>query len=459
MTFSFVDIETTGTSARHDRVIEIGILRVENDRIVKKYNQLINPETHVSSFITQITGITPDDLADAPTFEIVKDEVYELLQDSIFVAHNVRFDHGFLKNEFKRHDMNLAAKQLCTVKLSRKLFPQHRHHNLDAIIERFHIRCKNRHRAYDDADAIWQFFKKVSKLIPQEELTQILDRQIKRPSIPARINTHLIDALPEGPGVYKFYGENEVPLYIGKSKNIRKRVLSHFTADHRYEKDMNISRQLKRIETISTAGELGALLKESALIKKEKPFYNKALRYKKNVILLLKEETTDGYKTVQMQTRKQICVGDLKNLLGVYNSKKQAREFLKEQATNYHLCEKILGLESSKGSCFGYKIEKCKGACMGKERALRYNIRFIEAFGKDKIKSWPFEGAITIYEHDSIEKITDTIHANQWCLITSDNDPLIFDYDIYKILLRYFQRHIIGSHFSITKKMPDQKTG
>ena len=108
MTYSFVDIETTGTSARHDRVIEIGILRVENDRIVKKYNQLINPETHVSPFITQITGITPDDLEDAPTFEIVKDEVYELLHGSIFVAHNVRFDHGFLKNEFKRHDMNLA---------------------------------------------------------------------------------------------------------------------------------------------------------------------------------------------------------------------------------------------------------------------------------------------------------------------------------------------------------------
>ncbi|PIZ64583.1 hypothetical protein CO051_01130 [Candidatus Roizmanbacteria bacterium CG_4_9_14_0_2_um_filter_39_13] len=143
MTYSFVDIETTGTSTRHDRIIEIGILRVENDKIVKKYNQLINPETHVSPFITQITGIIPDDLEDAPTFEIVKDEVYELLRDSIFVAHNVRFDHGFLKNEFKRFDMQFSMKQLCTVRLSRTLFPEHRHHNLDAIIERFNITCTN----------------------------------------------------------------------------------------------------------------------------------------------------------------------------------------------------------------------------------------------------------------------------------------------------------------------------
>jgi len=161
MTYSFVDIETTGTSARHDRVIEIGILRVENDMIVKKYNQLINPETHVSPFITQITGITPDDLEDAPTFEIVKDEVYELLQNTVFVAHNVRFDHGFLKNEFKRFDMKLSMKQLCTVQLSRRLYSQFKQHNLNSIIARFGFDCNNRHRAFDDAEVLWDFYQKI----------------------------------------------------------------------------------------------------------------------------------------------------------------------------------------------------------------------------------------------------------------------------------------------------------
>ena len=216
MTYSFVDIETTGTSARHDRVIEIGILRIENDKIVKKYNQLINPETHVSPFITQITGITPDDLEDAPTFEIVKDEVYELLQNTVFVAHNVRFDHGFLKNEFKRFDMNLALKQLCTVKLSRTLFPQDRHHNLDAIIERFNIKCENRHRAYDDAHTTWQFFRKISQLFPQDQFVQTLEKQIKRPSIPTRINARLIDKLPEGPGIQILWRRGNATLYWKK---------------------------------------------------------------------------------------------------------------------------------------------------------------------------------------------------------------------------------------------------
>ncbi len=455
MTYSFVDIETTGTSARHDRVIEIGILRVENDKIVKKYNQLINPETHVSPFITQITGITPDDLEDAPTFEIVKDEVYELLKDSIFVAHNVRFDHGFLKNEFKRFDMQFSMKQLCTVRLSRTLFPEHRHHNLDAIIERFNITCINRHRAYDDAHATWQFFRKISKLFPQTELMQLLEKQIKRPSIPTRIDANMIDKLPEGPGVYTFYGEKGTPLYIGKSKNIRKRVLSHFSADHRFEKDMNISRQLKSIDTISTAGELGALLKESALIKEVRPLYNHALKRKLNLTLLLQAKTNKGYYTIRIENRNQIVAEDLNILVGVYTSKKQARAFLKEQAASYKLCEKILGIDTSIGPCFGYKLEKCKGACIGKESALRYNIRFIEAFGKDKIKPWPFDGAVTIREHDSIEQLTDIFHVNKWCLITSDNDPLIFYYDVYKILVRYLQKHKVGSHFSITDKIPD----
>ena len=455
MTYSFVDIETTGTSARHDRVIEIGILRVENDKMVKKYNQLINPETHVSSFITQITGITPEDLEDAPTFEIVKDEVYELLHGSIFVAHNVRFDHGFLKNEFKRYDMNLAMKQLCTVKLSRTLFPQHRHHNLDAIIERFNIKCENRHRAYDDAHATWQFFRKVSKLFPRDQLDQMLEKQIKRPSVPTRINARLIDRLPEGPGVYKFYGEEGMPLYIGKSRNMRKRVLSHFSADHRYEKDMNISRQLKNIETISTAGELGALLKESVLIKKEKPLYNRALRRKNMLTLLLQAQTYQGFNTIRIENRSQIFADDLENLVGVCTSKKIARELLKERISNHNLCEKIMGIEKSSGPCFEYKLTKCRGACINKESALRYNIRFIEAFGKDKIKPWPFDGAVTIREHDSVEHLTDIFHINKWCLITSDNDPLIFDYDAYKILVRYLQKHKVGSHFSITEKIPD----
>ena len=236
---------------------------------------------------------------------------------------------------------------------------------------------------------------------------------------------------------------------------MRKRVLSHFSADHRYEKDMNISRQLKNNEAVSTAGELGALLKESVFIKKEKPLYNRALRRKNMLTLLLQAQTDKAFNTIRIENRSQIFAEDLESLVGVCTSKKIARELLKERISNHNLCEKIMGIEKKSGPCFGYKLTKCKGACINKENALRYNIRFIEAFGKDKIKPWPFDGAVTIREHDSIEQLTDTFHVNKWCLITSDNDPLIFHYDIYKILVRYLQKHKVGSHLSISEKIPD----
>ncbi|MBP9690817.1 GIY-YIG nuclease family protein, partial [Candidatus Woesebacteria bacterium] len=299
MNFSFVDIETSGSHMRHDRVIEVGILRVEDGKIVKTYNQLINPEVYVSPFITQMTGIHTEDLEDAPTFEFVKDEIYELLQNSIFVAHNVRFDHGFLKNEFRRYHQDLKLKQLCTVRLSRAFYPQHRHHNLDAIVERFGFEIAHRHRAFDDAEVLWKLYQMIEMQYPSERLQSTLKRLIQTPSIPSKLPIAEIDSLHEGPGVYIFYGETDIPIYIGKSKNVRKRVFSHFSSDHTSSKEMDISKQIKRIEVIKTAGELGALFKESELIKKMKPVYNHMLRENRTRTILRKTTNKDGYSCIE----------------------------------------------------------------------------------------------------------------------------------------------------------------
>jgi len=436
MTFSFVDIETTGTHLRHDRVIEIGILRVENGKLVQTYNQLINPQTYVSPFISQMTGILPDDLEDAPTFDLVKDDIYELLQDSIFVAHNVRFDHGFLKNEFRRYDFDLSLKQLCTVKLSRTLFPEHRHHNLDAIVQRFGFSIKHRHRAFDDAEILWKFYQAVEMLYPANKLKETLQFLIQKPSIPSKLPIREIEQLHNGPGVYIFYGDEDLPLYIGKSRDVRKRVLSHFSSDHRSSKEMNISMQIKRIETIPTAGELGALIKEAELIKKMNPLYNQQLR-RQNIFTILKKETTkDGYMTVSFERKSNITTEILPQVLGIFRSKKQAKEFIEEKAIEHHLCGKILDIEKTKGACFGYKLERCRGACIGKEKPIAYNIRFIEAFGDRTIKDWPFPGPVHIHEEDSVEHLSEDFIIDKWCLIT-DHEERYFDYDIYKILIRY----------------------
>ena len=156
--FSFVDIETTGGRVASDRIIDIGILRVENGTIVAKFESLVNPETYIPPFIEDLTGINTTDLEFAPNFSQIKDQILELLADSIFVAHNVRFDYGFLKNEFRRHKYSFNSRNLCTVRLSQILFPQYSRHNLDSILERFQITCKRRHRAFDDASAILEFY-------------------------------------------------------------------------------------------------------------------------------------------------------------------------------------------------------------------------------------------------------------------------------------------------------------
>ncbi len=135
----FIDTETTGLSVSRDRIIEIGIVRVENNVVVAEYQSLINPEMFLSPFITSITHITEADLVNAPTFYDIRKDVYDLLKDAVFVAHNVRFDYGFLRNEFKRMEMNFTAKHFCTAKLSRSLFPLERHHNLDSVMQRFGI--------------------------------------------------------------------------------------------------------------------------------------------------------------------------------------------------------------------------------------------------------------------------------------------------------------------------------
>ncbi len=359
----FIDLETTGCSPIHDRIIEIGILRVENNKIVETYNKLINPECYISPFITNITGIDAEDIEYAPSFYAVKDEVMALLSDCIFVAHNARFDYGFLRQEFKRFDMPFSAKQLCTAKLSRKLFPEHRRHNLDSIIERFGFNCENRHRAFDDAKVMVDFYQILQKQMEPEVLENAINLVMKKPCLPQNLSHDLLNELPESPGVYMFYGEDEIPLYVGKSINIRDRVLSHFNADQTSQKEMSISNQIPDIKYHKTSGELGALLLEATLIKKTQPIYNRKLRSCFKMTVLKKKTDKDGFECIEMETIDEIMPDDLEHIMGIFKTQKSAKEYLRELAKSHSLCDKLIGLEKGKGSCFSHKLGICKGAC------------------------------------------------------------------------------------------------
>lgn len=451
---SFVDIETTGGRSFYDRIIEIGILRVENNKLVDTFHTLINPQTHIPKEIELLTGIHGSDLENAPTFNRIKQDILDILKGTIFVAHNVRFDYGFLKREFQRENISFSTKHFCTVRLSRLLYPQFPHHNLDSIIQRFNFDCVNRHRALDDAKVLFDFYKKVQSQFPEDILKETISKTMKKPSVPVKIPYSDLENLPETPGVYIFYGESAIPLYIGKSINIKERVLSHFSSDIRSGTEMSISQQVAQIETIQTAGELGALLLEQRLIKSHLPLYNKRSRIKQELIALKSRMNANGFMEVLMEPITQIyppSKTDENNFLGFFRSRKQAKAYLSDIAKRFELCEKLLGLEKTKGECFSYRLNRCHGGCVGLEKNVIYNTRFDTAFVDSRILPWPYEGSIAIEEIGMNGK-KEYFLIKDWCYtgnITIDDyenkkeeivKEVIFDLDNYKIIKQFINK-------------------
>ena len=448
---AFVDIETTGLRSSYDRIIEIGILRVENNKLVKTFHSLFNPQTHLPAEITKLTGITGAELENAPTFRSMKDEILETLSDCVFVAHNVRFDYSFLMNELKRENITFTSKHFCTVRLSRLLYPSMKRHNLDALIEMLQITCENRHRALDDARVLFEFYQKVQTDFEPEQLAAMIKKTMRKPSLPLNLPQTDLDALPIKPGVYMFYGEDGAPLYIGKSVNIRNRVLSHFSADIHSPTEMKIAQQIKSIETITTAGELGALFLESKLIKERLPLYNKMSRIKHELIAIKAKINAKGYYEVLFEPIKAINVDELSSFYGFCKSKKQAKEYLATITKEFGLCEKLMGLEKTSTACFAYRLDRCHGACVGKEKAAIYNLKFETAFASLKIKTWPFSSPILI-EESEFETRKEYFLVDRWCFLgsvtvdtegnqkTELTNVMTFDLDIYKILKQYLRK-------------------
>ncbi len=179
-TFTIVDTETTGSKPGAHRVIEIGIIRVQRGEVVTRFQSFINPGCVIPEFISSLTGITSDDIKHAPFFEQVAEEILPLFEDSIFVAHNSNFDYKFLQYEFRSAGLAFTMDTLCTVRLSRVLFPQYKRHNLTALIERFSLACESRHRAFDDAKVVWDFLQMLEKIIPKDHLATAIARSVKK---------------------------------------------------------------------------------------------------------------------------------------------------------------------------------------------------------------------------------------------------------------------------------------
>ena len=444
---AFVDLETTGATASADRITEIGIIEVDEDGAVREWQQLVNPGTRIPPFIEQLTGISNEMVAAAPPFAAVAEETLRRLAGRLFIAHNARFDYGFLKNEFKRLGVTFRAPVLCTVKLSRTLFPEYKRHNLDSLIERHGLAADARHRALADAQLIRQFWQKIHVDRSSDEIEAALTAQNARPSLPPHLDPEILDELPDTPGVYLFYADNNLPLYVGKAKDIRKRVLSHFAADHSSAKEMALAQQVRRIDWIETAGEIGALLKEAALVKQLQPAHNRQLRKNDDVCTWTLVDEGEGWLRPQLASPRELDMGIRSACYGLFKNGKEATEVLHALAGEHNLCDALLGLEKiTPGKpCFGHQVKRCKGACVGSEPYARHTMRLVGALSRLKLVSWPLNGPALIREGDEAHLIDgwrylgtvqsdEEIHA----LLAAGRPQ--FDRDTYRILAKYVAR-------------------
>lgn len=450
---AFVDIETTGSHFDRDRITEIGIKTLASNQI-QVWEQLINPETFIPQNIQRLTGISPQMVENQPSFEQIARDLKQELEGKIFVAHNARFDYGFIKASFKRIGIEFKPKVLCTVKLSRLLFPEQPRHNLDTIINTHGLQVSARHRALGDADLLLQFWKVCETKFGKEKLNEIINQLIGNPSLPPNIDKALIDSIPEAPGCYIFYGENKIPLYIGKSISLRSRVMGHFQGALTQRKEMKLSLQIRDIDWIETSGELGALILESRLIKERMPSMNIKLRRSKDLCAWSLVEDDSGVLTPVLVTHHQLAPGLQENLYGLFYSKREAHAYLKAIAKKHHLCEALLGIEKriEGKACFGYQVKQCGGACLNLTPISLHNLQLKTALELFKVQVWPYAGPIAIKEGGEM------IVIDQWCYLGTaiNQDELYelaesgeaeFDLDIYKIVKKalsgVYKQHVM----------------
>lgn len=446
---AIVDLETTGGHITRDRVTEIGVILIDGDHI-ERFDMLVNPGQSIPPFIEQITGISDAMVAEAPPFAAFADALLEKLSGRLLIAHNVRFDYGFLKNEFKRLGMAFRSDVLCTVKLSRLLYPQFFKHNLDSLIARHGIVQSERHRALADADALYQFLTVAIGDHGQERVEEQAAILMAAPSVPPGLDPEVMERLPDVPGVYLFYGENDLPLYVGKSVNLRSRVLAHFAGDHRQHKEMRISQQIKRVEWVETVGEFGALLQELRLIKSLQPLHNQRGRLSQELCSLQLQRLDSGFLSPRIVYARDVDFSRLDTLYGLFRSQKEAKKALSELCDGNGLCQTCLELEkrgARKGACFAFQIGRCKGGCIGRESADSHNERLLQGLSRLKLKSWPYPGAVAVRETDPVSGEWEEHVFERWCYLGSRRQSQAtpqgvpaFDVDTYKLLAAFMRK-------------------
>jgi DNA polymerase III subunit epsilon len=445
--FAFIDVETTGSSPLTSRVTEVAIVRYAAGKPITRWQSLINPGESIPATIQTLTGITNAMVRNAPSFFDVRENVRTLLEGAFFVAHNARFDYGFIKNEFRRCAESFTADVLCTVRFSRKLYPNADGHGLDALIARHDLHGFERHRAMGDVDATAAFVSHATNDMGHESTIAAIKSLLKMPSSPANLPIDAIANIPDTAGVYLFYGINDLPLYIGKAKHLRERIRSHFSSDYMTPNDIRLSQELRRIEWMPTAGEFSALLLEAQLVKERFPIHNIKLRRREKIGFMLLQ-ATDAIPTWiaadALFSHEKVTDDDVNPMyFGPFSDKAAAKKWLAFAAKEHRLCDHALGLSKPReihDPCFSRQVGRCFGVCVGAENSEQHRARLVAAVAGLTFPDWPFNSSVAFHERDVLNDHTNTLLFDQWCAV-SGGTKQPFDADVFKLLQRMLKRH------------------
>lgn len=372
--YAIIDIETTGGSAKLEKITEIAIYLHDGKKITGEFTSLVNPERNIPYFITNITGITNEMVENAPRFFEIAENIVEFTKGRTFVAHNACFDYSFIRQEFKSLGYNFKRNILDTCTLSRKLFPGHRSYSLGNICRELSIPLTDRHRASGDALATVKLFEMLlEKDNELNESRQKLIRNTRLSKLNPMLDPAKAESIPEEPGIYYFYNEKGDLIYIGKSRNLQQRISTHLS-NNTSNRTMEMRDLIADISWEVTGSELIALLRESFEIKDNKPFYNRAQKRSSFRWGIYSSTDNNGYITFCFMP-----VTDEMKPLALFTSRDRAKSKLESLVENYNLCQKLCGQYESDGACFHHHVGICKGACCGKELPSEYNIRASKA--------------------------------------------------------------------------------
>jgi len=374
VTYAIVDIETTGGYAAANGIIEICIKIFDGENVVEEFETLVNPDQNIPRYIQAFTGINNEMVVNAPRFEEIAEKVYTYLQGNIFVAHNVNFDYSFIKSHLQFYGYSFNAKKLCTVRLSRQIFPGLSSYSLGNLCNSLDIDLNNRHRAGGDAAATVTLFKKLLYNDTKGAIQTSLNRNSKEAVLPPNVPKAHFDALPKNPGVYYFHDQKGKIVYVGKAKNIRSRVNSHFSNNSDSRQKQNFLRHIHAISFQSTATELMAAILESTEIKRLWPIFNTSQKRQEEVFGIYVYEDQNSYMRLAIEKKRKYS-----NPVCTFHYKVDGYGVLRKLMKEFSLCPKLCFIQTDNEKCIGIIEEHCHGACEKTEPSKSYNERVFQA--------------------------------------------------------------------------------